>query len=85
MKTFSTSSTNFSRRKESHMNKENKKEFNQIAYQNEYIGKKYDRINLITEKGKKAAIKAHAEGCGESVNAFINRAIDEQIARDGEM
>ena len=28
-------------------------------------------------------IKAHAEARGESVNAFINRAIDETMKRDG--
>lgn len=30
-------------------------------------------------KGKKDKIKAHADSKGESVNAFINRAIDEAI------
>ena len=34
-------------------------------------------------KGQKDAIKAHAESRGESVNAFINRAIDEAMEREG--
>ena len=33
-------------------------------------------------KGKKDAIKAHAEAQGESVNGFINRAIDQVMAED---
>ena len=52
--------------------------------QNKYIEKKYDRINLVVEKGKKDKIKEHAESRGESVNGFINRAIDETINRDEE-
>jgi len=31
---------------------------------------------------RRDAIKAHAEARGESVNGFINRAIDEAIGRD---
>lgn len=50
--------------------------------QNKYISKTYDRINLTVPKGHKEEIKAHADIRGESVNAFINRAIDEAIARD---
>ena len=49
---------------------------------NKYMKENYDEIKLRTEKGKKALIKAHAESRGESVNAFINRAIDETIDRD---
>lgn len=47
-----------------------------------YVKEKYDRQGLTMPKGKKDAIKAHAEARGESVNAFINRAIDETIKRD---
>lgn len=49
---------------------------------NKYISKAYDRINLTVAKGRKDEIKAHAEGQGESVNAFINRAIDETMERE---
>lgn len=43
---------------------------------------KYDRIQIIVPKGKKETIKAHALKKGETVNAFINRAIDETIVKD---
>ena len=41
-----------------------------------------DRVSVAMPKGKKDIIKAHAEDQGESVNGFINRAIDEQMERD---
>lgn len=43
---------------------------------------RYDRIQLVVPKGEKDSIKAHAEKQGESLNAFIIRAISEAIARD---
>lgn len=42
----------------------------------------YDRQEVSMPKGKKEKVKAHAERQGESVNSFINRAIDETMARD---
>ena len=51
---------------------------------NKYMKENYDEIKVRTEKGKKERIKAHAESLGESVNGFINRAIDEQLQRDKE-
>lgn len=51
---------------------------------NKYMAANYDRINVTMPKGKKDIIKAHADGQGESVNAFINRAIDETMERDEE-
>lgn len=51
---------------------------------NKYISKTYDRVNLTMPKGKKEIVQTHAEAQGESVNAFINRAIDNQIAQDKE-
>ncbi len=47
-----------------------------------YIKANYDRQEITMPKGKKDKIKAHAESRGESVNAFINRAIDETMERD---
>lgn len=47
-----------------------------------YDEERIDRIPLRVPKGKKEAIQAHAESQNESVNAFLNRAIDETIARD---
>ena len=50
---------------------------------NKYMKDNYDRVNLTLPKGQKDRIKAHAEARAESVNAFINRAIDETMAREG--
>lgn len=50
---------------------------------NKYMAANYDRINLTVAKGRKDIIKAHADAHGESVNGFINRAIDEAMERDG--
>lgn len=36
----------------------------------------------IWPKGQKDTVKAHAQAQGESVNAFINRAINEAMERD---
>lgn len=47
-----------------------------IKYNNEFIKQSYDRINLTVPKGKKEIIQSAAKASGESVNAFINRAID---------
>lgn len=52
---------------------------------NKYMSANYDRINLTMPKGKKGIIQSHAEACGESVNGFVNRAIDSQMERDGGM
>ena len=49
---------------------------------NKYMKSNYDRVNLVMPKGKKDIIQAHAAQKGESVNAYINRAIDEAMQRD---
>ena len=50
---------------------------------NKYMAANYDRINLTVEKGKRDLIKVHAmKQDGGGVNAFINRAIDNQITQD---
>ena len=49
---------------------------------NKWMAKAYDRVNLTMPKGKKEIVQAHAEDIGTSVNGFINRAIDEAMARD---
>ena len=49
---------------------------------NRYMAKAYDRINILVPKGQKDTIKAHAEGRGESMSSFINRAITETMERD---
>ena len=47
-----------------------------------YNAANYDRVELRLEKGRKEVTKAHAEAQGESLNAFINRAISEALERD---
>jgi predicted HicB family RNase H-like nuclease len=54
----------------------------QQASVHKYVKENYDRLELTVIKGKKAAIKEHAESKGESLNAFVNRAIDETVERD---
>lgn len=39
-------------------------------------------IQIRTTAERREQIKAHAESRGESVNAFINRAVDETMERD---
>lgn len=56
-------------------------EFNQIAYQNEYNKMNYDRIEIKVPKGKKAVIKEATKAAGQSVNEFINQAIDERMGK----
>lgn len=48
-----------------------------------YVKANYDRMELTVPKGRKDTIKAHATAQGESVNGFINRAIDHEMERDG--
>ena len=47
-----------------------------------WLHDKVEDIRFRVPKGKKAIIQEHAAKLGESVNAFINRAVDEAIARD---
>lgn len=47
-----------------------------------YNAKNYDQIQIRVIKGEKERITAHAEMNGESINAFINRAIQNQMERD---
>lgn len=57
----------------------------QQASVNKYVKNNYDRINVTMPKGQKDIIKEHADARGESVNGFINRAINNQIERDNEV
>lgn len=49
---------------------------------NKYQKKAYDRVTIVVPKGRKDVIRDHADRLGVSVNAFIQRAIDETIERD---
>ena len=44
----------------------------------------YDRTNLLIPKGQRDVFRAHAESQGESLNAFVCRAIRETMERDGQ-
>ena len=44
---------------------------------------KFVRVEIRMEAEKRSIIQAHADTLGESVNAFINRAIDHEMERDG--
>ena len=46
---------------------------------------KLDEIRIRMPKGKKDAIQAHAGIHSESVNGFINRAIQETMERDNDV
>ena len=54
----------------------------QQASVHKYVREKYDRMELTMPKGKKADLQAHAATKGESLNGFVNRAIDETMDRD---
>lgn len=47
-----------------------------------YEQEKLDHVLLRMPKGKKAVVQTHAKQRGESLNAFLNRAIDETIFND---
>ena len=49
---------------------------------NKYVKNNYDRINVTFPKGRKEEIKEHAESKGESVNAFIIRAVNEAMEHE---
>jgi uncharacterized protein (DUF1778 family) len=52
------------------------------SVKNRYNEKAYDRISLVVPKGQKEIIKAHAEAKGESLNGFIQRAIQTTMEQD---
>lgn len=45
-----------------------------------YVKDNYDRIELTVPKGRKAELKALADSRGQSVNAFVNEAIDAAVS-----
>lgn len=47
-----------------------------------YMKENYDIYQIRMPKGKKATVQAHAERHSESLNGFINRAINETMQRD---
>lgn len=47
-----------------------------------YVKNNYDRMEMKVPKGQKAVVIAHAESRGESLNQFLNRAVQETMERD---
>ena len=47
-----------------------------------YINERLDEIKFRVPKGERDLLKQHAEKMGESVNAFIYRAVKETMERD---
>ena len=45
---------------------------------------KFDEMKIRVPTGQKAAVKAHAESMGESLNGFLSRALTETMERDSE-
>lgn len=53
-------------------------------YKNDWQREHTDRIHLTVPIGRKETIRDHAQARGESVNGFINRAVNEVMSRDQE-
>ena len=47
-----------------------------------HIEEKLDEVKFRVPKGQREVIRAHAKECGESVNAFLIRAVFETMERD---
>ena len=50
----------------------------------EYRKTKYEDLKIRVPKGKKKKKKKHVESTGESLNTFVNIAIDEKMERDNQ-
>jgi len=51
------------------------------AVKNKWNSKAYDTLNIRVKKGQRESIKDYATSNGESLNGFVNRAIDEAMER----
>lgn len=49
--------------------------FNKVKYDNQYIKENLDIVKFSVPKGEKEQIKSYAAKCGESISAFLRRAI----------
>lgn len=52
-------------------------------WRNNYNREKYDRYSLMLPKTAKSILQSHAAERGESLNAWINRAIKKQLEDEG--
>ena len=53
--------------------------FNQIEYQNQYNKDKYDRITIMVPKGNKVVLQTYAKKLNLSLNAYINKLLEEKM------
>ena len=53
------------------------------AVKDRYNNRAYDNVRLRLYKGQKELLQSHAAGRGESLNAWINRAIKRQLEDEG--
>ena len=53
-----------------------------IKYNNDYNRQNYERISVLVKSGDREQIRAAADAQGESLNAYINKAI--QMRMDAE-
>ena len=65
--------TNEKPKRKTHTSNEVKRRYNEKAY---------DRLQLVVKKGKKDIIKNFATLKGDTLNGFVNRAIDETMERE---
>lgn len=65
-------------------NKESRYTEAQARAVRKYLTETVEDVRIRVPKGQKAVIKAHADVMGESMNAFVVRAIDETMDRDRE-
>ena len=52
-------------------------------YMTQYMKDKYDRVQILRNKGDKAKLKAIAESRGMSTNVMLNNIVDEWLAKNG--
>lgn len=52
----------------------------QYQYQNQFIKENYDRFTATFPAGKKEVYRKYAKSHGESLNAYINRLIEEDMS-----
>ncbi|MCL2637579.1 MAG: antitoxin [Oscillospiraceae bacterium] len=52
------------------------------AATNKYAKKAYDRIIVLVPKGQKPILQEYAKSRAESLNAFVKRAINNQLEND---
>ena len=56
----------------------------QLKANRKYLKEKLDHISFRVPKGQREIIQAHAERMGESMNAFITRAVEQAMLKDNQ-